>query len=111
MRILISAALLITVCAGSAARADETGFASMHDQRRESGKLCMTTHFHNGSGSGATKKAALRAAVQGYVEYTAFEYGTTWARWSNAASKSVSYTKESSGWGANVEARPCKRGR
>ena len=36
---------------------------------------------------------------------------TTWARFSRAASKSIAYTKSSSGWEARVDARACKNRR
>jgi hypothetical protein len=92
----------------AAAFADVTGFDSMHSQRKEAGKTCMTEHFHSGSGSGKTKQAALAAAVRSWREFTAFEYGATWGSWNKAASKSVRYTRENTGWSANVEARPCR---
>jgi hypothetical protein len=96
------------VCAVSApARADDTGFAYVHDLRKEGGKTCFTDHYHYGSGSGATKAAAQKDAIASWVSFTDFEYGSDWAHFSRAAGKSVSC----SGGGSvscQIEARPCK---
>lgn len=89
------------------ARADETGFASIHEWRIEGNRTCFTGHYHYGSGEGATKKAAQTAAIKAWQEFTALEYGSDWARFSIAGSKSVSFSKAASGWSASVEARPC----
>jgi len=105
--LLASAAALLTATP-TLVRADDTGFAYAHDLRKEGGRLCMADHWHSGSGSGRTKGAAQRAAIRSWADFTNFEYGTVWARYSRAASKSARYTKESSGWGATVDARPCR---
>lgn len=102
-------ALLCAMTPLQPAIAQETGLSDMHEQRRERGKTCMTSHFHSGSGTGATKEAARAAAIRSWSDFTNFEYGPRWARFSNAASPTVSYTRESSGWSAAVEARPCRR--
>lgn len=86
-----------------------TGLAAMHDMRREKGKLCMSDHWHSGSGVGPTKEAAQKAAVRSWIDFTDWEYGGRWASFSNAASKKVSFAKETSGWSASVEGRPCYR--
>lgn len=62
--------------------ADETGFASMHSWRKERGIMCFADHFHSGSGNGQTKRAARRAAIKSWREFTALEYGSDWARFS-----------------------------
>ena len=105
-----AAATAAAVVAGLAipAFADETGLASSHTLRKEGGKLCMADHYHSGSGSGATKEAARRQAAASWSEFVDFEYGSNWARFGRAASVSVKYTKEQSGWSATIEARPCK---
>lgn len=92
-----------------AVQADETGMASMHDWRRERGKICLVGHFHSGHGIGRTKKLARRAAIRSWQEFTAWEYGTTWAYFRRAANRSINVTRSASGWEANVEARACKR--
>ncbi len=47
-------------------------------------------------------------AARSWADLTNFEYGSAWARWSLAGSKSVRYTKSDSGWDASVDARPCR---
>lgn len=102
-------ATFLIMASTAVARADDTGLAqSLHDLGRQGGRLCMLSHSHSGSGEGPTKKAAMAAAVRSWFEYTAWEYGTDWARWGKSAGKSVGYTKTQSGWSATVESRPCK---
>lgn len=105
---LLAVSALLVIAAPTFAHADDTGFAYAHDLRKEGGKLCMSDHWHSGSGTGGSKAAAQRAAMRSWVDFTNFEYGSVWARYSRAASKSVRYTKEPSGWSATVEARPCR---
>ena len=69
----------------------------------------MATHGHTGAGAGATKAAARTAATRSWMEFTNFEYGPSWASFSAAAGSVTRYTKEVSGWSADVDARPCKR--
>jgi len=96
-------------CTGAAAAlADETGFASMHDLARQNGKLCMVDHYHYGNGSGSSKAAAQRDAIASWASFTDFEYGSDWARYSKAASKSISCKQSSAGFDCQVEARPCR---
>ncbi len=110
MRFSLLALTIMTVMLPVAASAQEiSGLAAMHDLRRERGKLCMSDHWHSGSGTGATKEAAQRAAIRSWIDFTDLEYGGRWASYGNAAGKKVSYSKESSGWSASVEARPCYR--
>jgi hypothetical protein len=104
-RILLFFALLLSL--GTEAFADETGFAGMHDWRKERGIMCFADHFHGGAGKGRTKKAARHAAIKAWRVYTATEYGTDWAYFGRAASKSTEYTREANGWSALVQARPC----
>src|SRR4029079_2851479 len=98
-----------TLAVSTGAIADDTGFAYTHDLRKEGGRLCMSDHYHSGSGSGRSKSAAQAAAARSWADFTNFEYGSAWARWSAARSKSVRYTKDASGWGAHVGA-PSRRG-
>lgn len=89
--------------------ADDTGMAYMHDMRRERGRKCMISHWHYGSGTGRTKRKAKRAAIRSWQEFTAFEYGTDWARFRHARSKGMSCTgTRKSGFSCQVEARPCR---
>lgn len=90
------------------AQADETGLASIHEWRREGGRICMSEHFHSGSGSGPTKKAAESEAVASWVSFTVFEYGTIWGSFQRAASKGVACKPKGDRWQCDVEARPCR---
>lgn len=90
------------------APADETGFANIHSWRREAGKTCFVDHYHYGTSNGEkSRKAAVNAAIRSWVEFTDFEYGSDWARFSKAAGKSIKCT-QTNGWGCNIEARPCR---
>ncbi len=90
------------------ALADQTGFASMHNQARVGGKMCMTDHYHYGSGAGSSKAAAQRDAISSWQSFTDFEYGSDWARFSKAVGKRVSCSRSTSGFDCQVEARPCR---
>lgn len=106
--IMLCASALVLAGATTAV-ANDTGFAqSTHTVRREGGKLCIVDHTHGGEGSGGTKNVALNGAINAFVVTTVDEYGSDWAKWSKAASKSVKYTKTADGWTAHAEARPCK---
>jgi hypothetical protein len=104
----VAAATLLLGAAAAPVLADETGLASMHDMRREGGRLCFTDHYHYGNGSGSTKAAAQRDAIASWSGFTDFEYGSDWARYSRAASKRVSCSKSGGGFACQIEARPCR---
>lgn len=109
IRILKAVAALAVMSAVSApAMADDTGFAYMHDLRKEGGRTCFTDHYHYGSGGGPTKAAAQKAAIGAWASFTDFEYGSDWARFSKAASKSMSCSSGGGGIDCQIEARPCK---
>lgn len=93
-----------------ASTASAQGLEFLHSHRVEGGRVCFADHFHAGSSSGETSRAAAeRAAIASWVGFTALEYGNLWGRWSLAASKSVNCSR-SVGWGCQVEARPCRMG-
>ena len=107
--LLLSSVLL--VAAAIAARADETGLASIHDWRRESGRICMSEHFHDGAGTGQTRKAAEAKAIASWVDFTVLEYGTDWGGYQLSGSKKVDCKEQGSkDWSCAVTSRPCKRG-
>jgi len=108
MRRVLLTGIAAVLATTSVARADDTGLAYSHALRKEGGRLCMSDHYHSGSGSGRTKPAAQAAAARSWAEFTNFEYGSAWARWSLAGGKSVRYTKEANGWSADLDARPCR---
>ena len=105
-RLALAGAFSLAASAG--AIADDTGLAYSHDLRKEGGRLCMSDHYHQGSGEGLTKAAARNAAIRSWADFTNFEYGTVWARFSAAASSSTRYIKADKGWSADIEARPCR---
>jgi hypothetical protein len=90
--------------------ASETGLAtSLHDVRREGGRLCMTDHWHYGSsGTENSKAAAQKAAIRSWQDFTDLEYGSVWARFSRAASRKVGCRSTGGGYTCDVEARPCR---
>lgn len=105
----VAGAAAIIVLSTLGARADDSGLASMHDLRRERGRLCMVDHFHYGSSAGQpSKKAAVSEAVSSWQSFTDLEYGSDWARFRRAASKEIKCKVSGSGWGCEVSARPCR---
>lgn len=104
------AAVAVALCVGAwPAMADETGLAVLHDLRREGGRNCFLDHYHYGNSSGApNRKSAETEAVSSWSSFVDFEYGSDWARFSRAATKSVKCEQAGGGWGCSVEARPCK---
>lgn len=94
--------------AGGPAQADETGVASIHTWVKVGRKTCLVDHFHNGDGKGTTRAQAERAAITSWAEFTAWEYGDSWARYSIAASKKVTCSRDGSNWSCALEARPCR---
>jgi hypothetical protein len=93
----------------SSASADVTGLASMHALRRERGRTCMSDHWHFGSsGQQGSRRAAQRAAIASWQDFTDLEYGSAWARYSRSASRKMSCSRAGSGWSCNVESRPCR---
>lgn len=91
--------------------ADDTGLASMHAWVKVRGAVCYADHTHYASSVGhRDKKSAMAAAVKSWVEFTAWEYGTSWANFNKAAARKADCKQTSSGWACDVEARPCRSG-
>ncbi|MBS0237454.1 MAG: hypothetical protein JSR89_03405 [Proteobacteria bacterium] len=91
--------------------ADDTGVAAIHDQRREGGRTCFVDHYHYGSSAGqSSKKAALAVGIKSWADFTDFEYGSDWAHWGRASSKSVKCSQAGPGgsWSCDISARPCR---
>jgi hypothetical protein len=92
------------------AGAEAGELAGLHEQRREGDRICMTEHFHHGSSAGErTQKEAEAVAVQRWAAFVAFEYRELWADYAIAASKTMQCSLSGTGWGCEVDARPCKR--
>jgi hypothetical protein len=92
---------------GTAKADDETGIADIHSLVKVGRKTCMLDHFHSGTGSSPTRALAERQAIQSWIDFTAWEYGTSWGRYSIAASKKMTCDR-SGDWSCFVEARPCR---
>jgi hypothetical protein len=104
-------AMMMIGAASSAVKADDSGLASIHDWKNESGRrVCMSDHFHDGSGTGATRKDAEAAARSSWVSFTIFEYGTDWGSHALAASQKMECGNASGQtWSCATSARPCKK--
>ena len=100
-------ALGILLAAAGMAKAEETGVAGIHSWAKMGRKTCLADHFHDGSGRGATRPQAERAAIQSWIDFTAWEYGGSWGRYSISASKKMTCSRSES-WSCDVEARPCR---
>ncbi|MGQ0456865.1 MAG: hypothetical protein ACT4OU_07370 [Hyphomicrobium sp.] len=102
---LVAAVIVMPVAAHAQSSG---GMDSMHDQRREGGRVCMIDHFHYGSGSGKSKQAALADAIGSWQSFTDFEYGGRWASWKRSASKEIKYGSNPQGITADISSRPCR---
>ena len=78
------------------------------ETRSEGGECCMPEHFHYGSGSGASKTAALADAAANWAGLVDLEYGSAFSHFGLAHGKSVSCS-HTGDWTCSVEARPCRR--
>jgi hypothetical protein len=101
-------AVLATGAGTAGAQGAESGMASIHTWVKVGRKTCMLDHFHDGNGSGPNKRQAEQAAIRAWAEFTAWEYGSPWGRYSIAASQKMNCSQESGGWNCAVQARPCR---
>lgn len=92
----------------SAQQSAETGVAQIHEWVKVGRKSCMVDHYHDGNGNGRTRALAERSAIVSWSEFTAWEYGTPWGRYSIAVGKAMDCTPGSGGWSCHVQARPCR---
>ena len=105
------ALIAMMIGSASAVKADDSGFAGIHAWKNEKGgRVCMSDHFHDGSGTGPTRKEAEAAARSSWVSFTIFEYGTDWGSYSLAASQKMECGNASAqNWSCATSARPCKK--
>jgi hypothetical protein len=89
-------------------RADETGVAGIHTWVRIGHRICLQDHYHDGSGTGATRSQAQRAAIRAWVDFTAWEYGTTWGSYAMAVRKSMSCSGGPGQVSCSTQAIPCR---
>jgi len=86
------------------------GLASIHDQVRVGGKICMADHYHDGNSAGMkTRKEAEAEAIKSWQGFTGWEYGSAWGSFRNAESRSMKCEAGSGSWSCHVQARPCRR--
>jgi hypothetical protein len=101
-------ALGLMTALGGAAVAQETGLASMHSWVRAGGRTCLLDHFHDGSGSGPTRAAAQRAAMQAWSDFTAFEYGPRWGSYGASIRQRMRCTGGPGNYSCDTSSRPCR---
>jgi hypothetical protein len=101
-------ALALALLGGAPGYAQETGVAEIHPWVKIGRRTCMLDHFHDGSGSGANRAQAERAAIRSWTEFTVWEYGTPWGNYGVAVSKKMDCSGGRRGWSCAVEARPCR---
>jgi hypothetical protein len=106
---IIAVAATLGLGMSTLATAEAGGLAELHEQKREGNRICMSEHFHHGSSAGeATQKEAEAVAVQRWGGFVVFEYGAPWGDYAIAASKTMQCSASGTGWGCEVDARPCK---
>jgi hypothetical protein len=88
--------------------ADETGIAVIHAWVKVGRKTCFTDHFHYGSGNGPTQAHARARAINSWTWPTELEYGSSWANFHLAATKSMKCARNGAGWTCDTQARPCR---
>jgi hypothetical protein len=112
MKTLFSLAATFVVAASFSALAEDDGLATLHDWRREGGRICMSDHFHDGSGSGPTRKAAEVSAISSWASFTTLEYGNHWGSYALAGSRKMNCSQNGvDSWSCDLTARPCKPSR
>ena len=105
---IAGAAILATLGVPETAKAQETGLAAIHAWVSVGRKTCMESHFHDGNGSGKTKKDAERAAIQSWEAFTVWEYGSAWGRYAASESKTSSCTMAADKtFSCQISSRPC----
>lgn len=90
------------------AYAQETGLAAIHSWVPVGRKTCMETHFHDGTGTGKTKRDAERAAIRSWEVFTVWEYGAPWGRYALSESKRMTCNQKAPNEvSCDVASRPC----
>jgi hypothetical protein len=89
--------------------ADETGLASIHQFRKVGKKTCLVDHSHDGAGTGTSRQVAELSAIRSWMSFTDLEYGSDWAQFRMAISKSMRCSTNGPGnWSCQLEAVPCR---
>jgi hypothetical protein len=110
LMVSISLATLVALSGAAAipAAASETGMASMHSWRKVGKKTCLSGHDHSGSGQGVNRKVAELEAIRSWSGFTDLEYGSTWANFNNAVSKTMRCNAGMGSVQCDVVAVPCR---
>jgi hypothetical protein len=103
-----ASALALAMLSASTAMAQDTGLAGMHTWVRVGGRTCLLDHYHDGSGSGPTRAAAMHAAIGAWSDFTAFEYGSRWGSYRAAISKRMGCSGGPGNYSCSTSARPCR---
>lgn len=91
-------------------KADDTGFAYIHDMKPEKGRrICMTDHYHDGAGKGGTREEAEKSAKSSWASFTIFEYGSDWGSYELASTAKMDCSQSGGAWNCNTSAKPCKK--
>jgi hypothetical protein len=105
---MAGAALVALLWAPLPASAQETGLAAIHQWVSVGRKTCMESHYHDGNGTGKTKKEAERAAIQSWESFTIWEYGRPWGRYAASESKTATCDMAANkSFSCHVTSRPC----
>jgi hypothetical protein len=99
---------VLALAPAGAVQAEETGVAGIHTWVKVGRKTCLADHFHDGTGAGRTRAKAQAEAIQAWTDFTAWEYGGTWGRYSLAVGKSMSCSQSGGSWTCNTQARACR---
>jgi hypothetical protein len=105
---LCAGALVMGLMMAAGGAVAQEGLSGLHDWVRVGGKTCMVDHFHDGSGSGATKAQAMASAIRSWSDFTSWEYSARWGRYSAALSKSANCSGTRGNYFCSVSARPCR---
>jgi len=103
-----ASALALAMLSASTGMAQDTGLAGMHTWVRVGGRTCLLDHYHDGSGSGPTRAAAMHAAIGAWSDFTAFEYGSRWGSYRAAISKRMGCSGGPGNYSCSTSARPCR---
>ena len=101
-------AVALALTSAGGAMAQDTGLAGMHTWVRVGGRTCLLDHYHDGSGYGPTRAAAMRAAIHAWSDFTAFEYGGRWGSYRAALSKRMGCSGGPGNYSCSTSARPCR---
>ena len=106
-RLCLAAAALFAAVAP--AGAVETGMAGIHSWQKVGKKTCLVGHYHDGAGSGPSRKTAEMATIQSWASFTDLEYGSSWADYRIAVSKTMTCGQEGAArWSCQVSAIACR---